>query len=117
MFGLLLPVLVIAVAFGVDTTSWYRDAQHLQAVADRVAASAGPLWQKGDHGGAMAVSQALAVDVDLDHAGAAIDGRWAARRDALQIVVSCKKRHLLAGFFTPGRQSAQAVALGSRLVE
>ena len=48
LFALLAPLLLLAVAFGSDVPSWYRDALHLQGLADRAALSAGPLWADGD---------------------------------------------------------------------
>jgi hypothetical protein len=121
MFALLAPLLVLTIAFGIDVTGWYRDAQHLQGLADRVAASAGPLWRAGEHDAALAVAQAL-VGRDgqataLDHAGAVSQGAWSGNADAFEIVLSSNQQHLLAGLFAPSRQGARAVALDARLVE
>lgn len=114
LFGLLAPLLVLAVAFGIDVTGGYRDALHLQGLADRAATSAGPLWAAGDAKHAMAVAAAIVAadgDVRLDQAGAAPD-----RQDAIEIVVSCRQRHLLSGLFIATRQSARAVAVKSRRI-
>lgn len=120
LFGLLAPIFVLTVAFGVDTTAWYRDALHLQGLADRTAVSAAPLWRAGDRAGALAVAKALVVTdaagVTLDHAGAVTSGPWSARRDSFEVVLSRRQQHLLAGLFAPGRQSARAVAVETRLV-
>jgi Flp pilus assembly protein TadG len=121
MFGLLAPLLVLTAAFGIDVTAWYRDAQHLQGLADRTAASAAPLWSSGDRAAALEVAAALvAVDgpgVVIDHAGAVTAGRWAGQRDAFSITLSARQQHLLAGLFEPDRQTAHAVAIKNQLVE
>ena len=70
LFGLIAPLLVLAVAFGIEVTGGYRDALALQGLADRVAVSAGPLWQAGDRSGAMQLARALAGDVTIDRQGA-----------------------------------------------
>ncbi|MBC7504640.1 MAG: hypothetical protein H7267_02760 [Sandarakinorhabdus sp.] len=120
MFGLLAPLLVLTAAFGIDVTAWYRDAQHLQGLADRTAVSAGPLWSSGDRAEALEVVAAL-VEVDgqavvIDHAGAVKSGQWASRRDAFEITLSGRQQYLLAGLFGPSRQTAHAVAIKSQLV-
>lgn len=121
MFGLLAPLLVLTIAFGIDVTAWYRDAQHLQGLADRTAVSAAPLWSSGDRAGALDVAAALvAVDgqaIIIDHAGAVQAGQWAGRHDAFEITISGHQQHLLAGLFAPSRQAAHAVAIRDRLVE
>jgi uncharacterized membrane protein len=121
LFGLLAPLIILAVAFGIDVTGWYRDALHLQHLADRAAASAGPLWRSGDRAGAAAVAEALvaadAPDVRIEHIGAATGGRWAGDKSALEVAVSGDQAHLLVGLFAASRQSARAVAIDSRLVE
>lgn len=116
MFGLLAPLLVLAVAFGVDVPAWYRDALHLQALADRAALSAAPLWVDGDRRAAIAVATALvaADGATLDHAGADRAGRNA----GFEVAVSSRKRHLLATLpLGDERQEARAVAVADRLIE
>jgi uncharacterized membrane protein len=121
LFGLLAPLVILAVAFGIDVTAWYRDALHLQGLADRVAASAGPLWRDGDRAGAAAVVTALvgadAMDVRIERLGSATGGRWAGDKAALEVAISCNQAHFLAGMFDASRQSARAVARDSVLVE
>ena len=117
MVGLLAPILVLAAAFGIDVICWYGEALHLQGVADRAAVSAGPLWQGGDQNGAIRVANVLAGDVTLDRIDAAAGGERAGRRGGVEVIVSCRKRRLLANLWAPGRQTARAVAVGSRLVE
>ena len=117
MFGLLAPILILAVAFGIDVTCWYRNALHLQGVADRAAVSAGPLWQGGDRQGAIRVATALAGDVTLDRVDAAPDSDRAGRGAGVEVIVSCRKRRLLANLWAPGRQTPRAVAVGSRLTQ
>ena len=123
LFGLLAPLLILAVAFGIDVTAWYRDALHLQGLADRAAQSAGPLWHDGDRAGAAAVVAALVaaddVTASLDYAGNPRSGRWAGNRQAIEIIVSGRQQHLLAGLYVDDddRQAARAVALAGRLVE
>lgn len=116
LFGLLAPLLVLVVAFGIDATAWHRDGLHLQHLADRAATSAGPLWAGGDRRQALAVAAALVAadgdEVRLDHAGAASD----ATPDAIEIVVSSQQRHLLAGLFADSRQRARAVAIKHRRI-
>jgi hypothetical protein len=115
LFGLLAPLLVLAVAFGVDVPGWYRDALRLQGLADRAALSAGPAWAEGDHKGAVAVATAIvALDgATLDHAGADRGGT-----KGFEIAVSSRKSHLLANVpLGSERQEARAVAVGARLVE
>jgi Flp pilus assembly protein TadG len=111
LFGLLAPLLVLAVAFGVDVTASYRDALHLQALADRAALSGGPLALAGDNAGARAVAKAI-VEADgtanLDRADG--DKRF-------EVSLSRPARHLLAGLVTTAPHTAHAVASGARLVE
>ncbi|MBC7520043.1 MAG: hypothetical protein H7268_02955, partial [Sandarakinorhabdus sp.] len=87
LFGLLAPLIILAVAFGIDVTAWYRDALHLQGLADRAAASAGPLWRDGDRAGAPAVVAALvgadAMDVQIERVGSATGGHWAGDKTPL----------------------------------
>lgn len=114
--GLLLPVLVLTVAFGIDVTGWHRDALHLQGLADRAATSAGPLWAAGNHDEAIAVAAALVRadegNIRLDHAGAGKN----TPPEAIEIIVSCNQRHLLGGLFPASRQSARAVAIKTRRI-
>lgn len=121
LFGLLAPVLILGVAFAIDVTAWYRDALHLQQLADRAAASAGPYWHDGDRDAAAAVATAVAdvdeLEVRIDRLANPAAGRWARDRRALEIVVSSDQQHLLAGLFAASRQSAGAVAFDDRLVE
>lgn len=121
LFGLLAPLLVLGIAFGIDVTAWYRDALHLQHLADRAAASAGPLWRTGDREAAVAVVAALvdgdALNVEIESVGAATSGRWRGNREAFEVGISADQQHLLAGLFAHSRQSARAVAVDSRLVE
>jgi uncharacterized membrane protein len=116
LFGLLAPLLVLAVAFGIDATGWYRDALHLQGLADRAATSAGPLWASGDRQQALAVAAALVAadggDVHLDHAGPAPG----APTNAIAIILSSRQHHLLARLFAASRQRARAVAIGTRRI-
>lgn len=110
MFGLLAPLLIAAVAFGIDVTAWYRDALHLQALADRAALSAAPVWRRGDREGAVAVARAL---VEADDAGARLEfaGPVGAGGAAFAVAVSSPKAHLLAALAVRGdRQGARAVA-------
>lgn len=115
LFGLVAPLLVLAVAFGVDVPGWYRDALHLQGLADRATLSAGPAWADGDRMGAVAIAKAI-VALDgamLDHAGA---DRGSSK--GFEIAVSSRKAHLLATVpLGSERQEARAVAMGGRLVE
>jgi uncharacterized membrane protein len=121
LFGLLAPLIILGVAFGIDVTAWYRDALHLQGLADRAAASAGPLWHDGDREGAVAVVVALVeddeLDVEVESLGAVTSGRWRGYREAFEVGISADQQHLLAGLFAQSRQSARAVALDARLVE
>jgi hypothetical protein len=117
LFGLLLPVLVLAVAFGIDVAGWYRDALQLQGIADRVAMSAGPLWRTGDRAGALQIAGTLAADVTIDHVGRVSSGKRAAQADAFEIIVSSPQHHMLAGLVASQSQSARAVAIGYQLVE
>lgn len=115
LFGLLSPLLLLAVAFGSDVPSWYRDALHLQALADRAARSAGPLWAQGERRQAVAVAAALvALDgARLDHAGTARGGG-----KGFEVAISSDRTHLLASLaLGDARQEARAVAVGGRLVE
>lgn len=115
LFGLLAPLLLLAVAFGSDVPAWYRDALHLQALADRAALSAGPLWAEGGHRQAVAVAEALvALDgARLDHAGVDRGGA-----KGFEVAVSGERAHLLASLpLGDARQEARAVAVGARLVE
>lgn len=123
LFGLLAPLLILAVAFGIDVTGWYRDALHLQGLADRAAQSAGPLWRDGNRAGAAAVVAALVAEDDmvvlLDYAGPPRAGRWAGNRQAIEIIVSSRQQHALAGLYVDDddRQAARAISLAERLVE
>lgn len=121
LFGLLAPLLVAAVAFGIDVTAWYRDALRLQGLADRAALSAGPLWAAGDTASAVAVASALvAADgaATLDHAGTPRGSAGDRRRGVIEVAVSSPKSHLLANIpLGSERQSARALALGTRLIE
>jgi uncharacterized membrane protein len=115
LFALLAPLLLLAVAFGIDVPAWYRDALHLQGLADRAALSAAPLWAEGQHKPAIAVAEALvaADGATLDHAGA---DRAGGR--GFEVAVSSRKAHLLASLpLGEERQQAHAVAVGRRLVE
>lgn len=115
LFALLAPLLLLAVAFGSDVPAWYRDALHLQALADRAALSAGPLWAEGERRDAIAVAEALvALDgARLDHAGAERGGG-----KGFEVAVSSDRAHLLASLpLGSERQEARAVAVGGRLVE
>ena len=115
LFALLAPLLLLAVAFGSDVPAWYRDALHLQALADRAALSAGPLWADGRHREAVAVAEALvaADGARLDHAGADRGGS-----KGIEVAVSSDRAHLLASLpLGRDRQEARAVAIGRRLVE
>jgi uncharacterized membrane protein len=115
LFALVAPLLLLAVAFGVDVPSWYRDVLHLQSLADRAALSAGPLWAEGDRKAAIAVAEALvaADGATLDHAGADRAGG-----KGFEVAVSNRKAHLLASLpLGEERQQAHAVAVGARLVE
>ena len=115
LFALLAPLLLLAVAFGIDVPSWYRDALHLQGLADRAALSAGPLWAEGQHKSAVAVAEALvaADGVTLDHAGADRAGG-----KGFEVAVSNRKAHLLASLpLGDERQQAHAVAVGRKLVK
>lgn len=116
LFGLLAPLLVLAVAFGIDVTGWYRDALHLQGVADRAAISAGPLWLAGDTGGARAIAAAIVAD-DGGDTTLESSGSPPANPRAFAVAVSCPKQHLLVGLVAPGRYTAWAVAQGGRLIE
>ncbi len=124
LFGLLAPVLLAAVAFAIDVTAWYRDAVHLQGLADRAAVSAAPLWSRGERAGAVAVARALVADdsARLDFAGAVRQGRWVGTRDAMEVAVSGRKSHVFAVIaLGDERQRARAVAMDGgaapRLVE
>jgi uncharacterized membrane protein len=115
LFALLAPLLLLAVAFGSDVPAWYRDALHLQALADRAALSAGPLWAEGAQHEAIAVAEALvaADGARLDHAGADRGGG-----KGFEVAVSSARAHLLASLpLGRDRQEARAVAAGGRLVE
>jgi Flp pilus assembly protein TadG len=115
LFALLAPLLLLAIAFGIDVPSWYRDALHLQGLADRAALSAGPLWADGQHKAAVAVAEALvaADGATLDHAGADRAGG-----KGFEVAVSNRKAHLLASLpLGEERQQAHAVVMGRRLVE
>ena len=144
LFGLIAPLLVLAVAFGIEVTGGYRDALALQGLADRVAVSAGPLWHAGDRSGAMQLARALAGDVTIDRQGAVDAGsdtgkkagkygdkhgdrhadkhadkgaaKNAGRDDAYEIIVSQRKR-VFFGLIGSGRGTARAVAVGARRVE
>lgn len=115
MFGLLAPLLIAAVAFGIDVTAWYRDALHLQGLADRAALSAAPLWGAGDRAGAVAVAAALVDEDDggarLEFAGGVRDGRGAGLRAGFEVTVSSAKLHLLGAMAAGDRQGARAVAM------
>lgn len=111
LFGLLAPLLLLAVAFGVDVTTAYRDALHLQALADRAAQSGGPLALAGDSAGARAVAIAIIAADGSAHLDAA-DGS-----KRFEVTVSSPAHHLLAGLITTTPHSARAVAIGARLVE
>lgn len=110
MFGLLAPLLVLLVAAGIDATRWYRDALHLQALADRAAISAGPLWRAGNLAAARETAAAL---VAADGSDARIDGQGGTT--AYHISLSSPAHHLLTGLFILRRHQAAASADGRRL--
>jgi uncharacterized membrane protein len=121
MFGLLAPLLILAVAFGIDVTAAYRNALHLQALADRAALSAGPLWQAGETASARAVAAALvAADsaevriVSMSNEHDKFGQKGAA--DIFEITLASPEYHLLADLVMPGDHFAHASARGSRLV-
>ena len=112
LFGLLAPLLVLIVALGIDGTRWYRDALHVQALADRVAISAGPLWQAGQAAAARETALAL---VAADGSGAQID--WHGGIKSYQVQLSSPAHHLLTGLYIADRHKAQAAAQGARLTQ
>lgn len=121
--ALLAPLLLVAVAFGIDVSGWYRDSLHLQALADRAALSAGPAFAAGDRGGAIAIAEAV-VDQDdaparIDAAGVPRSGRWQGQARAIEVIVSSEAHHLVAGLYAgqSTRLSARAVVLQARRVE
>lgn len=110
LFGLLAPLMILIVVLGIDATRWYRDALHLQALADRVAISAGPLWQAGQ--AAVARETALAL-VAADGSGARID--WQGGTKSYEVHLGSPAHHLLTGLYSADRHTAQAAAQGARL--
>jgi uncharacterized membrane protein len=110
LFGLLAPLLVLVVALGIDATRWYRDSLHLQALADRAAISAGPLWKAGNPAAARETAAALvaadASDAQIDHQGG---------DKSYVITLSSPAHYLLTGLFVLDRHHAQAQTDGTRL--
>jgi Flp pilus assembly protein TadG len=111
LFALLAPLLVLAVAFGIDVTAAYRDALHLQALADRAALSGGPLALTGDPAGARAVAEAIVTADGAAH----LDKAEGSKR--FEVTLSSPAHHLLAGLATTAPYTAHAIASGSQLVE
>jgi Flp pilus assembly protein TadG len=111
LFALLAPLLVLVVAFGIDVTTAYRDALHLQALADRAAISAGPLALAGDKAGARAVAAALiTTDGRAELVTAQGDKRF-------EVTLASPAHHLLAGLIDSPPHTARAVASGAQLIE
>lgn len=121
--ALLAPLLLVAVAFGIDVSGWYRDSLHLQALADRAALSAGPAFAAGDRSAAFAIAEAVIENDDvaarIDAAGVPRSGRWQGQPRAIEIIVSSEAQHLFAGLYAgqSTRLSARAVVLQARRVE
>lgn len=121
--ALLAPLLLVAVAFGIDVTGWYRNSLHLQALADRAALSAGPAFAAGDRGAAYAIAEAVVDNDDVaarvDAAGVPRSGRWQGHARAFEIIVSSEAHHLVAGLYAgqSTRLSARAVVLQAKRVE
>ena len=121
--ALLAPLLLVAVAFGIDVSGWYRDSLHLQALADRAALSAGPAFAAGDRSAALAIAAAVIENDDvaarIDAAGVPRSGRRQGQIRAFEIIVSSQAQHLVAGLYAgqSTRLSARAVVVQARRVE
>jgi Flp pilus assembly protein TadG len=99
--ALLAPRLLIAVAFSIDVTGWYRDSLRLQTLADRVALTAGPAFAAGNRGAAFEIAQAVVNNDDvaarIDAAGVPRSRRWQGQARAFEIIVSSEAHYLVAG--------------------
>ena len=121
--ALLAPLLLVTVAFGIDVSGRYRDALHLQALADRAALSAGPAFAAGDRNAALVIAAAVIDNDDvvarIDTAGVPRSGRHQGQSRAIEIIVSSEARHLVAGLYAgqSTRMSARAVVVQARRVE
>lgn len=121
--ALLAPLLLVAVAFGIDVSGWYRDSLHLQALADRAALSAGPVFAAGDRSAAYDIAEAVVENDDvtarIDAAGVPRSGPYQGQPRAIEIIVSSDAQHLVAGLYAgqSTRLSARAVVLQARRVE
>lgn len=102
MLGLLAPLLVLAVAFGIDVTTAHRNALRFQTLTDWAASSGGPLALAGDTAGARAVAEAIVR----------ADGS-----KRFEFTLAGPAHHLLADLITNAPHSVHAVASGARLVE